>query len=367
VVWTAYDVGSAGYNQASSIGDAMGRIEGVTMRVIPAGTDVARQSPIAAGRAQFGALGLGGTLLSQEAVMEFAETEWGPQEVRLLGAAWADFNTGVATCAADTGIETVYDLGGHRISWVIGAPALNLNMTSFLAAGGFTWDDVEIVEFPSFGASARGVIENEADCYIASTNSGPVYELAESPRGYVPPALPHPDEDAEAWERFHAIAPYWEFNEATIGAPPVSEETPHRGATYGYPAIVAYASTDEELVYQQARMMYDLIDEYVDAYPGNDGFALSEQKLEWVVPYHAGAVRYFEEQGVWTDELEEHNQSLIRRQELLAQTWDEALVELEQREGLTSADFPALWMELRTAALLDEAYEPYWTDAFWLD
>ena len=100
LVWTAYDVGSAGYSQAASIGHVMQQKEGVTLRVIPAGNDVARQIPLVRRTAQFGALG-NAFFLSQEGVMDFAAPEWGPQQVRIIAAAWADFNTGVASCAAD--------------------------------------------------------------------------------------------------------------------------------------------------------------------------------------------------------------------------------------------------------------------------
>lgn len=86
IVWTAYDVGSAGYSQAASIGHAMGEEQGVTVRVIPGGNDIARQSPLVNGQAQFGALGIG-SFLSQEGVMDFAAGDWGPQKVRILGAA----------------------------------------------------------------------------------------------------------------------------------------------------------------------------------------------------------------------------------------------------------------------------------------
>jgi hypothetical protein len=92
LVWTAYDVGSAGYSQAASIGNAMQQKEGVTLRVIPAGNDVARQIPMLRRTAQFGALGVA-VFLSQEGVMDFAAPEWGPLPTRIIGAAWADFNT----------------------------------------------------------------------------------------------------------------------------------------------------------------------------------------------------------------------------------------------------------------------------------
>jgi len=94
----------------------MSKREGLTLRVVPAGNDVSRQAPLAAGRVQFGALG-GASFLSQEGVLDFAGTDWGPQAVRILGAAWGDFNTGNVAAAGNAGIKTVFDLKGKRIAW----------------------------------------------------------------------------------------------------------------------------------------------------------------------------------------------------------------------------------------------------------
>jgi TRAP transporter TAXI family solute receptor len=363
LVWTAYDVGSAGYSQAASIGNAMQQKEGVTLRVIPAGNDVARQIPMLRRTAQFGALGVA-VFLSQEGVMDFAAPEWGPQPTRIIGAAWADFNTGAASCAGDVGIKTVHDLKGKRIAWVLGAPALNLNMTAFLAAGNLTWNDVQKTDFPSFGASARAAIEGKVDCFIASTNSGQVYELASSPRKYVPAAVPAPQKDPGAWQRLKRWAPYFEPNDATIGAPPVTKEAPAEGATYGYPIISVYDFQDAELVYRQTKMLYELLPEYKAAWPGNEGFALDAQRLKWVVPYHEGAVRYFKERKAWTEDLDRHNRELLRRQEVLAAAWTRAQDEAQaQKAGV--AKLPDLWMKIRTEELKKAGLEPYWDAKFW--
>jgi TRAP transporter TAXI family solute receptor len=360
LVWTAYDVGSAGYIQAASIGHAMSSKEGVTVRVIPAGNDVSRQAPLAAGRAHFGALGIA-SFLSQEGVFEFANTDWGPQPVRILGAAWGDFNTGNVAAGGDTNAKTVFDLKGKRIAWVVGAPALNQNMTAFLACANLTWNDVKKMEFPSWGAAGRAVIEGSADAYIASTNSGVVYELAASPRKYIAPAVPSPQEDPACWQRLKRAAPYFEYNVASVGAAPISKDNPHKGATYGYPIVTAYASQPAEIVYHQARMIYDLLPLYVGAHPGNDGFALAKQRLTWVMPYHEGAVRYFKEKGVWTPEMEKHNAGLLKRQEILQAAWERALGEAAEKK-VKAADYPKHWMKVRAAALKGAGLEAYWEE-----
>jgi TRAP transporter TAXI family solute receptor len=363
VVWTAYDVGSAGYSQSASIGHIMSKREGITMRVIPGGNDIARQAPLAIGRAHFGALGIG-SFLSQEGVMDFSAPEWGPQPVQILGAFWANFNTGAASCAGDAGIKMVSDMRGKRIAWVVGAPALNLNMTGYLAGGGLGWDDVQKVDFPSWGAAGRAVREDQADCWIASTNSGSVYELANSPRKYQPAHMPKPAQDPAAWKRMKAFTPYFEYNEATIGAKPVSADSPHVGATYGYPAIAAYASQDENVVYEQTRLLYELMPYYKAAYPGNEGMDLKRQRYKWVLPFHPGAVRYFKEKGVWTADMEQHSQRLYKRQQVLAQAWDKALAERQAKEIKLKA-FPELWMKHRAEALKAAGMEVYWEKKFW--
>src|SRR5690606_9801137 len=46
IAWTAYDVGSAGYSQAVSIGSALKNKSGVTLRVLPGKNDVSRLAPL---------------------------------------------------------------------------------------------------------------------------------------------------------------------------------------------------------------------------------------------------------------------------------------------------------------------------------
>ncbi|MFQ5848935.1 MAG: TAXI family TRAP transporter solute-binding subunit, partial [Candidatus Methylomirabilales bacterium] len=360
LVWTAYDVGSAGYAQSASIGHAMSMKEGVALRVVPAGNDISRQAPLAAGRAHFGALGIA-SFFSQEAVFDFASTAWGPQPIRLLAAAWGDFNTGNVAAAADAGIKTLADLKGKRVAWVVGSPALNGNMSAFLACANLTWDDVKKVQFPSWGASMRAVVEGTADAFIASTNSGGSYKLAASPRRYVPPPVPSPKEDPQCWARLKSVAPYFEPHKATIGAEPVSKENPHQGASYGYPIVSTYARQNAELVYHQTRMIFELLPDYIEAHPGNAGFALSNQRLAWVIPYHEGAIRYYKQRGVWTPEMQKHNDRLVRRQELLAQAWDNAIASAFEKK-MRSKQFPKHWMKIRAAALKAEGFDPYWEE-----
>ena len=84
LTWTAYDVGSGGYNQAVAIGNALKNKLGVNLRVLPGKNDVSRNIPLRDGRAPFSANGIGGSYLAHEGLYEFGARDWGPQAVRSL-------------------------------------------------------------------------------------------------------------------------------------------------------------------------------------------------------------------------------------------------------------------------------------------
>ncbi len=342
VSWTAYDTGSGGYNQAVAIGSAMRNALGTELRILPGRNDIARQVPLRQRRVDFSATGIGASYFSQEGVFEFGTAEWGPQDVRVLIASNDDGNLGIGV-AADTGARFVEDLRGLRVAWIVGAPALNENITAMLAFAGMTWDDVERVDFPGFGASWEGIINNQVDAAFAATVSGPAYQLEASPRGLTWIEFPH--DQTENWERMNALAPFYAPNMATEGAG-ISEDNPHEGAAYPYPVLISYADQEEELVYNMTRAMVELFPEYADAAPGASGWDLERQNFEWAVPYHPGAIRYYTEIGVWSDAAQAHNDALIERQRVLREAWDEYTATDPAED-----DFAQGWMEARAAAL----------------
>ena len=351
IAWTAYNLGTTGYNQAVGIGAMLREKYGVTLRVIPGQNDVSRLLPLKTGRVDFSANGVS-TYFAQEGMFQFANPEWGPQPLRLLMTSNGLSNQGIAV-AEDTGVTSFSELRGHRIPYVRGAPALNVSMEAYLACGGLTWDDVIRVDFPGYEASWTGVINGDADAGFGTTVSGPMFRLQASPRGIR--WLPAPHDDAGCWERMLAIGPYFTKNYATRGAG-ISDASPHEAATYPYPLLTTVATKEADLVYALTRAISENYDEYKDSDPGAIGWALERQVFQWVVPYHEGAVNYWREIGVWTDELEVHNQSLVQRQEVLASAWAEF-----SEERIPDQDaFVEAW-ELPRAQRLEEAgFDPVW-------
>ena len=247
-------------------------------------------------------------------MFEFAVKEWGPQQLRLMLSV-TDCNAISLGVAKDTGVKEVKDLKGKRVGMVVGSPALNQNAFAVLAFGGLTRNDVKLVEFSSYGAMWKGMVNNEVDAAIASNISGQVKEVETSPRGIVYP--PTPAADKEAWARLHKIGPYYQPHKSTCGA-----GVPAGGSvelpSYPYPIFMAYASQPADLVYNLTKAMIVNYDAYKDAAPGAAGLDLKRQNFTWVLPYHEGAVKALKEAGAWKAEHEAHNQKLLKRQDTLA-------------------------------------------------
>jgi acyl-CoA-binding protein len=120
---------------------------------------------------------------------------------------------------------------------------------------------------------------------------------------------------------------------------------------------MTYAEQDPKLVTAVMTAMVDTYDTYKDAAPGNNGWGMDRQKLDWVIPYHDGAIAFFKQKGVWTDEHQKNNDMLIKRQQILADAWKEV-------KGRSHADKEAFaqdWMKTRADALTKAGMDPVMT------
>ena len=352
MAWSAYNLGTTGYNQAVAIGKVLKDHYGVNLRVVPGKNDVSRLLPLLRKRVQFSANGVA-TYFAQEGVFQFAEPKWGPLPLRLVMMSYGDSNQALGV-AGDVGITSYADLRGRRVPYVRGAPALNVPTEAFLACGGLTWDDVERVDFPGYAAMWTGIVNGQVDAAYANTVSGPTRKLEASPRGIFWPPAPHADSDC--WARMHAVVPFMVPHMATRGAG-ISESSPHEGATYPYPLLIALADQDKTLVRDLAEVMHRHYDDYKDADPGAIGWAMDRQIFKWSVPFHAGAIEYFKSLGVWPEDGDAHNERLIYRQTVLADAW-----RTHSARGLKGAAGRQAWYARRASALEAAGFDPVWRE-----
>ena len=338
-----YDTGTSGYNVTMAMTGPFKENLGANLRILPGKNDVARVSLLQNGTANFAALG-SEAVYTQEGMYVFGQPNLGPQQVRLVAM---NINRGSSAMltAADANIRTVEDLRGKTVALIKGSPVSKNFTAAYLAFGGLTWDDVEAVEVASFSDANSAILDGRVDAMVSNTNSSIGQQLEASPRGTY--YIPFPHEDSDGWERMNSIIPWLYRHTATTG--PTIPETGVEMGTSPYPMLVARAEADEDLVYNMTKAIFEMYPEYKDAVIGAEGWSVDIQKVEETfVPYHEGAVRYFKEIGIWTDNADANNQENVLRQQMLADAWADYLA------SGPSSDvdaFQAGWQEKRAGVL----------------
>jgi hypothetical protein len=317
-VWTAYDLGSSGYAEASGIADAIMKKHPMRVRIVPSGTSIGRLQPLRQGRANYGFVA-NEMYFAAEATYDFAVPAWGPQDLRVVLARPA---SNAIAVAGDIGVKTVADLKGKRIGYVRGNPSVNVKTDAYLAFGGLTRNDIQVVWFGSYGALKTAVINNQIDGYGSVTTSANMREIEASPRGLVWP--PYPASDKAGWERIRQVADFFEPYKETVGAG-ISVEKPVELVGYRYPIIACYANTNADEVYS----MVKAVDESMDLIRGITGSAGNwapqiSGKPPADAPWHEGSIRYLKEKGIWTAEHQAWNDQRLARLKKVMAGWEEA-------------------------------------------
>lgn len=350
VVWTTYDTGGAMHTAAVAISSALKQSEDVNLRVLSAGNGVAQQSTLKTGRADFVLAGID-VYFAQEGAYQFGAKDWGPQPGRLVLTSMTDqsYALAIAPDLAEN-VKSPRDLAGLRIAFVQGSPSIEgaLN-TLIMACGGLTWDDVTKVDVPGYGASVDAYMNDQADVYFTTTNTGTSLRAEASSRGLA--WVPVPFSDTECWDNIRASDPRWIQKVAKEGV-----NIPKDGiemASYPDMTLSTMSGRDDGLVYAMVKAIYDDFDNISKAAPTTYGLAADRQILNYLVPFHDGAIRYFKEAGLWNDELQAHNDALVKRQDVLAAAWNETT----DRGISDDAEFAAAWKEARIKALEAAGFE----------
>ena len=320
ISWTAYGTTSSGYAQSIGIGQMLKKNYGTGLRVIPGKNDVSRMVPLRAGQSPLCACGVAAYMAAEGSHM-FGTKKWGPMRLYSLFNNIGDAGFQLVT-AGDANIKTPADFKGKRVTYIKGAPALNLNAAGVLAFGGLTWDDVEKVVVPGWKQSAEAVINGQADAAFGSTVSGAYNKLAASPRGLFWTTFPHADK--EAWKRSIDVAPWRApsmIKLAIDGEKNTSGKLPYEGSTQPYPIFVSTSDASDDLAYGLTKAVMENYDQIKDSGPSMSGYKLDRQNLKWVFPIHPGAIKYYKEKGLWTAKVEAHNKSMLKRQDVLAAAW----------------------------------------------
>lgn len=189
----------------------------------------------------------------------------------------------------DSGIKTLADLKGKRLS--VGAPksGTELNARAILAAAGMSYKDLGKVEYLPFAESVELMKNRQLDATLQSAGLG-VASLRDLATSVEITVVEVPAATVQK-----AGAP---FVKATIPANTYGGQT----AAVDTAAVVNYLVTQQgvsdDLVYAMTKAMYENLGDLAAAHAAGKSIKLENALQGMPIPIHPGAAKYFKEKGL---------------------------------------------------------------------
>lgn len=210
--------------------------------------------------------------------------------------------------AKDSGIKTGEDLKGKKVTTDFGTHhALTMGVEAYLIGLGLKEKDVIPIKTTNVPAAMRLVLEGKADaCYGAI--GVPVFRELEAARGALYIGLVA---DPEKWKGikkvFHGYFPAKvKPSKVAVG---VNKPMILLGKNF---SLISRSDLANKEAYTLAKTLWEHDAELAPYHPRLRGW----KKKNYVstlspVPYHPGAIKFYTEKGVWTDEMQKHQEKLL--------------------------------------------------------
>jgi TRAP transporter TAXI family solute receptor len=190
---------------------------------------------------------------------------------------------------ADSGVTSLADLRGKRVS--VGAPGsgTEVNAQTILEANGITYDDIDEQRL-NFNETADALRDGDIDAGFWSVGppTSSILNLATTSDIVIIPLTEEEVQNAIGVEPVFAAYTLGEGLYDGVGAVP----------TISIPnVLVVNAAMDEELAYQITRNMFEHVDELIAVHPAANDTTVEFSLNSTPIPLHPGAIRYYEEAG----------------------------------------------------------------------
>jgi TRAP transporter TAXI family solute receptor len=193
----------------------------------------------------------------------------------------------------DSGINTVADLRGKRVS--TGSPGSGTEVIAnrILTAAGLNPDADISREQLGAAESAGAMRDGNVDAFFWSGGlpTAAVTDLGATPNITIK-LLPHGDLTSALQQQY---GPF--YSTATIPANTYPNQAEDVEVVVVPNVLVVNESFDEELAYNIVSAMFQYRDELVAAHPAANDLTLANAVNNSPLPYHPGALRYYQEQG----------------------------------------------------------------------
>ncbi|MCJ8169452.1 TAXI family TRAP transporter solute-binding subunit [Atopomonas sediminilitoris] len=192
--------------------------------------------------------------------------------------------------SAESGIKTLADLKGKRIS--VGAPksGTELNARAIFKAAGLSYDDMGKVEFLPYAESVELIKNRQLDATLQSAGLGmaAIRDLASvMPIEFV--AVP-----AEVVAKIGNAA----YQPASIPAGTYDGQEQAVATVAITNILVSHSGVSDQLAYQMTKLMFENLPRLVTAHSAAKDIALANAAQGLPIPLHPGAEQFYKEQGL---------------------------------------------------------------------
>lgn len=197
----------------------------------------------------------------------------------------------------DSDLRTVKDVAGTRAPRFPDGSLGDHVFRAFLANAGLTYDDVTPVPVPNFPRMWDSFREGSTDVTIDVPGSGNSRELDAALGGIRFLSF---NDTPEAIEAMQEWLPQMFLTEIgpDDGIPGFFEPTMVNAYAYTF---FAHEGVSEDWVYEVTRAMWEGEQAFLDAGPFWAGLDRTRYAVDVDVPFHPGAIRFYEEMGIWEE------------------------------------------------------------------
>ncbi|MCE1243601.1 TAXI family TRAP transporter solute-binding subunit [Oryzomicrobium sp.] len=192
--------------------------------------------------------------------------------------------------SADSGIRTLADLKGKRIS--VGAPksGTELNARAVLKAAGLTYKDFAKVEYLPFGESVELMKNRQLDVTLQSAGLGvsALRDLATAQKIVVVPV------PAEVVAKIGDAA----YQPGVVPAKTYEGQNADVTTVKIQNFLVTHEGVPADTVYAMTKSMFDNLDQLTAAHAAAKAISKADAAKNPPVPLHPGAERYYREAGL---------------------------------------------------------------------
>jgi TRAP transporter TAXI family solute receptor len=198
----------------------------------------------------------------------------------------------------DSPIKSIGDLKGKTLPWGYNAQVTGrVLQEAVLASASLTMNDVKTVPTQSLFSGVDLLGEGKVDAAVISVGTGQGQQANQkmSSRGGI--RFLNMDSSPEAVARIRKILPARPF---------VVQPAPHAVGIHGPTTIMAYsiflstsAKMPDEVVYNLVKMFHASKEDFVKGHPVFRNFEPNRMAEEIGVPWHPGAIKYYQEIGQW--------------------------------------------------------------------